>query len=118
MHLIAPTQWIRTNLTKIGAVLVEADPVFALRRVRLILPNGVVAGVSLTERPGDIGNGLHVYDWPEVEGPQTNLVFHLGPTQHLAAVLSSSSPGGLAPRCSVIVEYLAAALPLEGADHG
>lgn len=111
MHdLTQPTKWIRTNLTKTGAVLLEAEPDARLRRVRLIVPNGVIVAVSLNERPADIGHG-RVYNWPELEGAQTALVFYLRGEQHLAAILSQSSPAGLAPRCSVIVEYPSSSHP-------
>lgn len=111
MHaLTQQTKWIRTNIDKVGRVLLEAEPTAKLRRVRLIIPNGVIMAVSLDQRPADIGHG-NTYEWPELEGPQTTLVFYLRGDQHLAAVLSPSSPSGLAPRCSIIVEYPETAHP-------
>ncbi len=106
MHaLIAPTKILRTNLTKIGAVIVPAEPAFRVRRVRLTIPNGLIVGLSLEEEVADIAYGIRTYTWAEVEGPQTNFVFYLTGAQQLSAVLSEQSPAGLAPRCSVIIEY-------------
>lgn len=112
MHaLIAPTKLLRTNLTKIGSVIVPAEPAFKVRRVRLTIPNGVVIGLSLEETVGDIAHGVRTYTWAELEGPQTNFVLYLQGTQELSAIVAPTSPAGLAPRCSVVIEYPEASHP-------
>lgn len=112
MHkLRKPTEIHRALLDKaLGATLVQHEDlppehVSWARVVRLIVPAGVIVCLSTTQRADDIANGVQSYMWPEVEGPQTNLVFHLRADQELNAVLSNASPAGLAPRLTVIIEY-------------
>jgi len=114
MHgLIAPTKILRRNLNKVGAasVIVGPEPEFKIRRVRLTLPSSIIIGLSADESVSDIANGVRTYTWPEFEGPQTNLVFYITGEQSLSAILSPSSPDGLAPRFTVIIEYPETAHP-------
>lgn len=113
MHakLRKPTEIRRALLDKaLGATLVEREDLppehhHWARTVRLVVPAGVIVCLSTTQSPADIANGVQSYNWPEVEGPQTNLVFHIRADQELNAILSNASPAGLAPRLVVVVEY-------------
>lgn len=106
MHaLLQKTKIVRANLNKSpGTKLVPAEPGLT-RCVRLVIPPGVIVALSLEEQPVDIAGGIQGYQWPEIEGPQYDLVFHMTGEQELWAILSTASPAGLAPRCSVIIEY-------------
>lgn len=110
MHLRRPTEIRRLNLDKVlgeQVVGIETMPSEQgrTREVRLVIPAGVIVALSFRQRPGDIANGVQAYDWPEIEGPQTNLVIPVCADQELWAILSPASPDGLAPRCAAIVSY-------------
>lgn len=110
MRLRRPTEIRRLNLDKVlGERVVDIETAPSeqgrMREVRLIIPPGVVVALSFTQRPTDIASGARSYDWPELEGPQTNLVIPVRSDQELWALLSSASPDGLAPRCAAIISY-------------
>lgn len=110
MRLRRPTEIRRLNLDKVlgeQVVGIETAPAEQdrTREVRLVIPSGVIVALSFTQRPDDIAQGVRAYDWPELEGPQTNLVIPVRADQELWAILSPSSPDGLAPRCVVIISY-------------
>lgn len=112
-RLRKPTELHRVNLDKaVGACLAPqetdllADSKASWARVvRVTIPGGAIVSMSLTQRPDDIAHGVQSYQWPELEGPQTNLVFRIRADQELWAILSNSSNEGLAPRLTVMIEY-------------
>lgn len=116
MHgLRRKTEIRRLNLDKVKGEQICAPlsgpDALLTRRVRLTIPAGVVVLLSFTQKPNDITNGVQSYDWPELEGPQNNLVFSVLGNQEVWAMLSTASPDGLAPHCSAIIEYPSAVHP-------